>query len=356
MKQCSDYRNTGRNRMESLSTVEKAVELLYHLHESPAPQGVTAIGRALGVPKSSAHRLLTALCRRGLVEQDGRGRYGPGIGLVALGLGALEREPVVAAARPVLEQEADALGETFFLVGARAGRLVVLDKAEGSGFLRAAPRVGSSVPVHATASGKLFLAFAPEALAPAPEALERFTPRTPADAAALRARGGAGAPARLGREPRGMDSGPLRARRSGPGRRRGKARGGRRRRGARAPDARARRGRGGEANARRRRAHRGAAGREDPMTTAKAWIDGKVVEAARGADPDHGPRAALRRRHLRGDSRVRRAGLPARAPPRALRRLGARRSRSSCRAGSTRCGASCAKPYVPTARPTPTCG
>jgi DNA-binding IclR family transcriptional regulator len=104
---------------------------------------------------------------------------------VALGLGALERERAVAAARPVLEQEADTLGETFFLVGARAGRLVVLDKAEGSGFLRAAPRVGSSVPVHATASGKLFLAFAPEALAPVPEALERFTAPPPAGAAAL---------------------------------------------------------------------------------------------------------------------------------------------------------------------------
>jgi len=171
--------------VESLSTVEKAVDLLYLLHESSAPQGVTAIGRALGVPKSSAHRLLTALSRRGLVEQDGRGRYAPGIGLVALGLGALEREPVVAAARPVLEQEAEALGETFFLVGSRAGRLVVLDKAEGSGFLRAAPRVGSSVPVHATASGKLYMAFAPAALAPSDLPLERFTPRTLADAAAL---------------------------------------------------------------------------------------------------------------------------------------------------------------------------
>jgi DNA-binding IclR family transcriptional regulator len=171
--------------MESLSTVEKAVELLFHLHESAAPQGVTAIGRALGLPKSSAHRLLTALGRRGLVEQDGRGRYGTGMGLVALGLGALEREPVVAAGRPVLEQEAEALGETCFLVGARAGRLVVLDKAEGSGFLRAAPRVGSHVPVHDTAAGKLFLALAPEALAPGQGPLERFTSRTLADAAAL---------------------------------------------------------------------------------------------------------------------------------------------------------------------------
>jgi IclR family acetate operon transcriptional repressor len=158
--------------------------VLFHLHASPGPQGVTAVGLALGLPKSSAHRLLTALGRRGLVERDARGRYRPGVGLVALGLGALEREPVVAVARPVLEAEAEALGETFFLVTSRAGRLVVLDKVEGTGFLRAAPRVGQVVPVHATAVGKLFLAFGAGDLRPRGR-LERFTPRTAPDAHAL---------------------------------------------------------------------------------------------------------------------------------------------------------------------------
>jgi DNA-binding IclR family transcriptional regulator len=170
---------------EAAGTVEKAIDVLFHLHAEGAPSGVTAIGRALGMPKSSAHRLLAALARRGLVERDERARYRPGIGLVALGLGALEREPVVVAARPVLEDEAEDLGETFFLVAARAGRLVVLDKAEGTGFLRAAPRVGSSVPPHATAVGKLFLAFAPERLAEPEGPLERFTEHTLVDPAAL---------------------------------------------------------------------------------------------------------------------------------------------------------------------------
>lgn len=160
------------------STVEKAVEVLFHLHAESAAQGVTAIGRALGLPKSSAHRLLTALGRRGLVERDDRGRYRPGIALVALGLGVLEREPVVAAARPVLEDEAERLGETVFLVAARAGRIRVLDKAEGTGFLRAAPRVGADVPVHATAVGKLFLAFAQDVIAPPAGRLEAYTPGT----------------------------------------------------------------------------------------------------------------------------------------------------------------------------------
>jgi DNA-binding IclR family transcriptional regulator len=54
----------------------------------------------------------------------------------------------------------------------------VLDKVEGRGFLRAAPQVGSVVPVHATAAGKLFLAHAPERVEPAPASPERFTART----------------------------------------------------------------------------------------------------------------------------------------------------------------------------------
>ncbi len=171
--------------MESLGSVEKAIDVLFHLHRQPGAQGVTAVGRALGLPKSSAHRLLAALGARGLVERDARGQYRPGMGLVALGLGALEREPVLAVAMPVLEEEAEALGETVFLVGARAGRPVVLGKAEGTGFLRAAPRVGESVPVHATAVGKLFLAFGAGSVAAPEGALERFTARTRASAATL---------------------------------------------------------------------------------------------------------------------------------------------------------------------------
>jgi DNA-binding IclR family transcriptional regulator len=180
--------------MEQASAIEKALDVLFHLHAAPAPQGVSDVGRALGLPKSSAHRLLAALGRRGLVERDEAGRYRPGIALVALGLGTLAREPVVEAARPVLEREAEALGETLFLAAARAGRIHVLDKVEGSGFLRAAPRIGSAVPAHATAVGKLYLALAPEAVELDDErALERFTART------LRGRGLAEAIARARR-------------------------------------------------------------------------------------------------------------------------------------------------------------
>src|SRR5262249_12695820 len=182
----SDIRNSPMypDSGEGATSVEKALDLLLHL-AGEGSAGVTELGLAVGIPKSTAHRLLAALGRRGLVEHDERGRYRPGIRRGALGRGVLDREPVVAAARPVLEAEAAALGETLFLAGARGGRLVVLDKVEGTGFLRAAPRVGEEVPAHATATGKLYLAFAPGELAGRTGALERFTPRTHASRAAL---------------------------------------------------------------------------------------------------------------------------------------------------------------------------
>ncbi len=168
---------------ELSGTVEKALEVLFHLHAEGAPQGVTAIGRALGLPKSTTHRLVTALGSRGLVERDDRGRYRPGMALVSLGLGVLEHEPVVEAAAPVLEETALQVGETIFLAATRAGRLLVLDKREGSGFLRASPRVGAEIPLHATAIGKVFLAFAPERVAAGE--LIGFTERTVTDASVL---------------------------------------------------------------------------------------------------------------------------------------------------------------------------
>ncbi len=87
-----------------------------------------------------------------------------------LGLGALALDPVVRACQVELELAARELGETFFLVKARGGRLLVLSKVEGTGMLRVAPDVGSEVPVEVTASGRLYMAFAPELLAGNPGA------------------------------------------------------------------------------------------------------------------------------------------------------------------------------------------
>jgi len=145
--------------MAGAATVEKALDVLFHLHHAETALGLSEIGRALGLPKSSCHRLLTSLLNREVVERDAAGHYRPGLALLSLGIGAQGREPVVAAARPILEAEVTELGETVFVVGMRRGQLRVLDKLEGSGFLRAAPGVGDVIPNDVTAVGKLYRVF-----------------------------------------------------------------------------------------------------------------------------------------------------------------------------------------------------
>lgn len=164
--------------MEHLTAIDKAIDVLVRLRDRAQPCGVTELARDLQLPKSSAHRLLATLSRRGMVERDARGRYRLGVGLLSLGLGVLDQDPVVVAARPVMEAEAQALGETCFLVAVRAGELTVLDKVEGTGVLRASPRVGSRIPLHATAAGKLYLTFAADQLAVPREQWPRFTTHT----------------------------------------------------------------------------------------------------------------------------------------------------------------------------------
>ena len=89
--------------MAGAATVDKALDVLFHLHEAGNAVGLTEIGRALDLPKSSCHRLLKSLVDREVVDRDEGGRYRPGLALLALGLGAQRREPVVSAARPELE-------------------------------------------------------------------------------------------------------------------------------------------------------------------------------------------------------------------------------------------------------------
>jgi DNA-binding IclR family transcriptional regulator len=163
--------------MDAPTSLDKAIDLIEHLHDAGAPRGITEVATALGIPKSSAHRLLKTLVRRGFAEQERSGRYRTGPALIALGLAARDRDPIAALARPVLESEAEALGETVFLTGARGGEIVVLDKAEGRGFLRVAPTVGQRVPVAATAVGRLAMAFDAERF---PLAAHRPVPFTPA--------------------------------------------------------------------------------------------------------------------------------------------------------------------------------
>ncbi len=185
--------------MPDTTTVDKALEVLFHLTASRSPLGVTTLGRELGMPKSSVHRLLKSLSNKSLVQRDERGRYKPGVGLLTLSAGFIAQEPLLRIARPLMQETAEQTGETCFLVASRHRKIWVLDKVEGSGFLRASPPLGSTVPVYATAVGKLYAAFGADEIELEPCRDAAFEPFT---AATLRDQGSFAAEIELVREQR----------------------------------------------------------------------------------------------------------------------------------------------------------
>ena len=155
------------------------------------PIGVTEVAQRVGVPKSTAARLLTALWHEGAVEQEAGGtRYRLGPRIADLATRHVPTRDLVAVARPHLVDLATAVGEVAGL-SVPDGRVVhYVDQVGTAHEVQVRDWTGSRVPMHAVPSGQVMLA----GLAPAAldrflaTPLESFTPSTLTDVGALRDR------------------------------------------------------------------------------------------------------------------------------------------------------------------------
>jgi IclR family transcriptional regulator, acetate operon repressor len=160
--------------------VDRGADLLVRVLESEQPVALADLVSASGIPKSTASRLLSALERRGLIEQDGeRGRLRPGPAILRVAeRGMLERN-IVELARPSLDALAEASGETINLaVPAHAG-VEHVAQVDSRHFLGVGQWLGRSVDFHSTANGKVFLAFGRASVGTEP--LAHHTPLTLSD-------------------------------------------------------------------------------------------------------------------------------------------------------------------------------
>jgi IclR family acetate operon transcriptional repressor len=168
------------------TAVDRGADLLVRVLESEQPVGLTELAAASGIPKSTASRLVSALERRGLVEQDGeRGRLRPGPAILRIAeRGMLERN-VVELARPSLDALAQASGETINLAVPAHDGVEHVVQVDSRHFLGTGQWLGRSVDYHCTAVGKVFMAFG---RGPAPaHRLRRHAPATITDPKRLRA-------------------------------------------------------------------------------------------------------------------------------------------------------------------------
>jgi DNA-binding IclR family transcriptional regulator len=169
-----------------IQSIDRAVELLEAIAAAPEPQTGPALADGTGLNRSTAWRILATLEHHGLVERDSEtNRYRLGFAVLRLAAAA-GHEPLVRLAHPILRRLADATGETVNLAVARRLELVYADQVQPRRVM-APDWLGHAVPLHATSTGKAFLAALPEHELEHLPALERFTDTTITDPGALRA-------------------------------------------------------------------------------------------------------------------------------------------------------------------------
>ena len=179
-------REPGPSQVQS---VDRAIAILYLLAKR-GNAGVTEVAADLGVHKSTAFRLIAALEAGHLIEQDGeRGKYHLGRGILRLAGATAGRLEVPTESRPVCRQLAAELGEAVNVAILDSGEATNILQEYGTASITGRNWIGQRTPLHATASGKVLLAWMDavalkEFLA---SKLHRYTPETVTKPALLEA-------------------------------------------------------------------------------------------------------------------------------------------------------------------------
>ena len=165
-----------------LGSIGKAGRVLDLFTPQRPEWGVKETALALGIPRSSAHDLLSTLVVTGLLRRCAGNRYRLGWKVLDLGRTVLVADEVRRHAHPVMTRLAAGLLATTHLAVLDAGEVVYVDKVAGRGaFAVPLSAVGKRLPPHCSAVGKVLLAHRPRAEAAEMLALggmEAFTART----------------------------------------------------------------------------------------------------------------------------------------------------------------------------------
>src|SRR6266852_7444324 len=122
--------------------------------------GITDLSAATGLPKSTTHRLVTALVNEGLLVQDEDShKYALSLSVTALGASILNSHVVRKSARPILMELRDATHVSVHLAVLEGMEAVVIDTEDSYFFVRAVNVPGQHMPAHAVSTGKVLLAY-----------------------------------------------------------------------------------------------------------------------------------------------------------------------------------------------------
>lgn len=174
----------------NVRAVERALDILECFDDDHPTRGVSEVAEVVGLHKATAHRIMTTLANHGFLERlHGGQEYRLGMRLVTLGFQIIRRLDLPREALPHMREAADHFEETVDLSVYDRGEILCVQVVRSRRVLSLATSVGQRFPFHATATGKVVLAYLPaedrDRILAGP--LARFTAMTITDPAVLRA-------------------------------------------------------------------------------------------------------------------------------------------------------------------------
>ena len=157
----------------------RCVRLLKLFTNEQPEMSLAQISRVSGLNKTTTHRLLRALQSEALIARDSAtSTYSLGPGLMALGVQALASSDLRRRVRPLLRILARESGETATLEVPVENSMLILDEVAGSHVVAAAGNIGTRWPMHATSTGKVWIAFEESGMDRIGDELQSLTAKT----------------------------------------------------------------------------------------------------------------------------------------------------------------------------------
>ena len=189
LDRAEDEERSGNS--EFIQSVVITGQIIEALAAAGQPMRLTALASQLGEPKAKMHRHLSTLKHLGFVDQDAKTEtYRLGLKLVYIGQSAIDQFDLRRLAEPYMSRLRDVTRQTVVLSTPATGDAIINAVVESPNLVTISVRLGYRLPAHASAQGRLNLAFAPPAMQQRILArkLQAFTPRTMVDPAKLRER------------------------------------------------------------------------------------------------------------------------------------------------------------------------
>jgi IclR family transcriptional regulator, acetate operon repressor len=140
------------------SSTLRAISVIELIARAEAPVSLDELTLQSGLPKPTVFRILALLVRGGVVSRESiEKRYVVGPRLARIALKVQMNSPTRAWRHSILVRLVEEIGETCNFTMLDGNDVVYLDRVETSSPVRLHMDAGSRVPLHCTASGKLFL-------------------------------------------------------------------------------------------------------------------------------------------------------------------------------------------------------